>query len=482
MKDMKLLIQELSAYPEETEYLEFKENFVEFEKEGKDICALANSATLHDVRFAYKVWGVTDKLHEVVGTSFYPRKQKHGNQDLEIWLRSMLSSNVHFEFEEGEVFGKHVVVAKIMPAAYQIARFKNEAYIRTGSSTQKLVPGSRRESELWAKVGRAAFETQVALEHLMLDEVVSLLDVPLYYEKLGEPMPAQSESALHALEVDRFVVKDVDGSYAITNLGALTIARDVSAFPSVARKALRVIRYDGSSRILMQKEETLSSGYAQSFEDAFRYLMALLPSEERIEGAVRRTEGEYPQIALRELMGNSLIHQDFQIGGAGPMVEVFDGRIEFTNPGQPLVDVSRIVNDPPCSRNEHLAGIMRRMGICEEAGTGWDKIIYSCELLHLPAPRIELYGDSTRVVLYGRRSFKDLAIEEKRDACYWHVCVRYAARDYASNQSLRERFGLKDSNSAQISRLLKTCVEQGLIKPVDPSTSPRYMRYIPQWA
>lgn len=63
----------------------------------------------------------------------------------------------------------------------------------------------------------------------------------------------------------------------------------MSAFPPVARKALRVIRYDGSSRILMQKEETLSSGYAQSFEDAFRYLMALLPSEERIEGAVRRT-------------------------------------------------------------------------------------------------------------------------------------------------------------------------------------------------
>ena len=142
------------------------------------------------------------------GTSFIRVSKKHGNQDLEIWLRSMLSSNVHFEFEEGEVFGKHVVVAKITPAAYQIARFKNEAYMRTGSSTQKLVPGSRRESELWAKVGRAAFETQVALEHLMLDEVVSLLDVPLYYEKLGEPMPAQSESALHALEVDRFVVKD----------------------------------------------------------------------------------------------------------------------------------------------------------------------------------------------------------------------------------------------------------------------------------
>lgn len=131
-----------------------------------------------------------------------------------------------------------------------------------------------------------------------------------------------------------------------------------------------MIRYDGSSRILMQKEETLSSGYAQSFEDAFRYLMALLPSEERIEGAVRRTEGEYPQIALRELMGNSLIHQDFQIGGAGPMVEVFDGRIEFTNPGQPLVDVSRIVNDPPCSRNEHLAGHYAAYGHMRGGGNG----------------------------------------------------------------------------------------------------------------
>lgn len=51
-----------------------------------------------------------------------------------------------------------------------------------------------------------------------------------------------------------------------------------------------------------------------------------------------------------------------------------------------------------------------------------------------------------------------------------------------TNSSLRARFGLKDSSSGSISRLIKEAVNQGYIKPFDPETAPRYMRYIPIWA
>jgi len=74
-------------------------------------------------------------------------------------------------------------------------------------------------------------------------------------------------------------------------------------------------------------------------------------------------------------IANSLIHQDLYITGAAPVVEIFDNRIEVTNPGIPLVDVLRIIDNPPKSRNEKLASLMRRLKMCEELGRGWDRMV-----------------------------------------------------------------------------------------------------------
>ena len=90
--------------------------------------------------------------------------------------------------------------------------------------------------------------------------------------------------------------------------------------------------------------------------------------------------------AVRELVANALIHQDFSVTGAGPMVEIFDGRIEITNPGEPLVDTRRFLDNPPASRNEALTSLMRRFDICEERGSGIDKVVAEVERHQLPAP------------------------------------------------------------------------------------------------
>ena len=76
-------------------------------------------------------------------------------------------------------------------------------------------------------------------------------------------------------------------------------------------------------------------------KDLIEYLDALLPRNEVIGLALRKEVPMYPIPAVRELAANALIHQDFAITGTGPMIEVFDDRMEITNPGQPLVSTDR---------------------------------------------------------------------------------------------------------------------------------------------
>jgi ATP-dependent DNA helicase RecG len=72
----------------------------------------------------------------------------------------------------------------------------------------------------------------------------------------------------------------------------------------------------------------------------------------------------FPDLAVRELVANAIIHQDFHTTGTAPMIEIFQNRTEITNPGLPLVQIDRFLDSPPKSRNEGIASFMRRIGIC----------------------------------------------------------------------------------------------------------------------
>lgn len=61
----------------------------------------------------------------------------------------------------------------------------------------------------------------------------------------------------------------------------------------------------------------------------------LVPSNDVIGKALRRSVPMYPELAVRELVANALIHQDFTVGGAGPMIEIFADRMESSSPPLP---------------------------------------------------------------------------------------------------------------------------------------------------
>lgn len=210
-----------------------------------------------------------------------------------------------------------------------------------------------------------------------------------------------------------------------------------------------------------------------------RYLFATMCFNNELQGVIPDIYGRGWQ---REAIANSLIHQDLYITGAAPVVEIFDNRIEVTNPGTPLVDVLRIIDNPPKSRNEKLASLMRRLKMCEELGRGWDRMVLACEAQHLPAPRIEVFQENTKVTLFSEISFSNISMEDKLWSCYLHACLMYIQGDALTNKSLRERFNVSETSAGSISRLIKETISQGKIKALDPDTAKRYMRYIPIWA
>lgn len=163
------------------------------------------------------------------------------------------------------------------------------------------------------------------------------------------------------------------------------------------------------------------------------------------------------------------------------MVEIFGSRIEVTNPGAPLVEPERFIDAPPRSRNETLASMMRRIGVCEERGSGWDKIGFEIELHQLPAPLIELPHGNTRVTLFSQKPLGEMDKAERIRAVYLHACLRFVTRSQLTNSSLRERFGISPNSSAQATRLINEAVEAGVIVPVDAAAARKLMRYEPSW-
>ena len=482
MGNLELLVNELRKLPNETQWVEFKHNNYEPRMIGEDISALANSAALYEKSCAYMLWGIDDTTHDIVGTDYNLQTLKKGNQELENWLRSLLSRNADFEFHTVHMNDVKVGVLIINRAANQTVMFEKIDYIRVGSYTKKLNEYPALQAQLWDRIRNSKFEERYAKQELELTEALRLLDYSSYFDITGVPQPTNEEGVSHYMLEEGVITKQDNGLFAVTNLGAILLAKKLSDFPKISRKAIRVVQYQGNNRMEMLKEDVSGKGYVAGFEGVVKYIEALIPTQEIINGALREKRAAYPILAIRESVANALIHQDFSVAGTGPVVEIFEKRIEITNSGTPLVDVKRIVDNPPKSRNEKLAALMRRLRMCEELGTGWDKIVLTCELLQLPAPKIELYEDSTRVTLFAEIPFSSISVEDKLWACYLHACIKHVQGEQLTNSSLRERFGLKESSAGTISRLIKEAVSMELIKPLDPNTAPRYMKYIPFWA
>jgi predicted HTH transcriptional regulator len=348
-------------------------------------------------------------------------------------------------------------------------------------SGEALVPMSEDQLRRIFAEGEPDWLEEHTKTGLDAQQLVELLDTQTFFELLTLPYPTDRAGVIDRLMHERLI--DAQGStYAIRRLGALLLAKRLEDFPDLARKTARVVVYSGTSKLETRLDQTGGKGYAVGFQGLVRFIMGQLPQNEVIEDALRKEVKLVPEVVVRELVANALIHQDFMIGGASVMVEVYSNRVEISNPGEPVVPVERFI-DGYQSRNERLADLMRRMGICEEKSSGIDRVVRAAEGYQLPAPDFRSGFRRTVVIIYGPKPIEEMDREDRIRACYQHCALKWVISERMTNQSLRDRFHLPENKSAIISQIIAATIEAGMIKPDEKvGGSRKYARYLPFWA
>lgn len=475
------LIDELRA--SESTLVEFKQNNFDPKLIAKLCSALSNAARIDNKDFAYVLWGIDDASREVTGTTFNPDAVKaDSNAVMQLWLAQRLKPSVAFEFRRVAHPQGAVVLLEIPAASTAPVAFDDIAYVRIGSATPKLTDYPERQQKLINNLRPYVWEKGFAKQFISADEVLSLLDYPSYFKLTEQNLPDNKVGILERLAAEQLIQKDVGGKWNITNLGAILFAADLQAFDiAISRKAVRFISYKGKNRAATVAHRLDGrKGYATGLEGLINYINGLLPINEHIGAVFREPQRLFPEIAVRELIANALIHQDMTIQGAGPQIELFEDRMEITNPGEPLVNTDRMIDLPPRSRNAMLGALMRRMRLCEEQGSGLDKVIANAELYQLPPPKFQAEAESMQAIIYGPRTFAEMSPEERVRACYQHAVLKWLSGERMKNASLCERLAIDKKNAAQASVVLKSAFQAGLIKAAEAENV--RTGYIPWWA
>jgi len=365
-------ICEWMSLPRETEGLEFKEAKAQFDSDKLySYCVgIANEGG------GKLLLGITDEPpRQIVGTPAFQNLAKTQRQILDVVkFRVTIEEVIH---PNGRILVVHIP-ARPSGTAYSL---RGTYLMRTGEQLVSMTEDRLRAIFAESKEAWLEEQTKTGLD---AQEVVALLDTQAVFDLLHIPYPSNRAAVIERLEQLEFI-DSVGATYSIRRLGAIIAAKELRQFPELARKAARVIIYKGQSKLETELDKPGNKGYAVGFKALVRYVCDHLPQNEVIQDALRTTAKLVPEDVIRELLANALIHQDFEISGTSMVVEIYQDRILVSNPGCPLVPVDRFI-DGCRSRNERFAMIMRRLGVCEEKGSGIDRVIETVEVHQLPAP------------------------------------------------------------------------------------------------
>lgn len=450
------------------EFKEAKDNF-----EMNDLCkycvAIANEGG------GFLVLGISDSTpRKVVGSNAFKDKE-----DIEKRLLDALKFRVDTQsiiFQE-----KRILVFVIPPRPSGTAyNYKGSFWMRHNSILTAMTEDYLRKifsENLDSKLN------EIIYKNMNIDKFLDLIDVENYFKLISLPRPVNKFNVIDRLIIEKLIEIKND-EYCMKYICALLLAKNLENFEGMARKSPRLIIYEGKNKIKTKEEINFNKGLAVGFENLIETILNKLPRYEFIEKGIRKTNKICPDDVIRELVANAIIHQDLTIIGISPTIEIYQNRVEITNPGIPLININRFI-DTNRSRNERMAELMRKMGICEERGSGIDKVVNQIEELRLPAPnfKINTENNSMSAIIFGFIDFNKMDYDDRIRACYHHCCLRYIQNEYMTNESLRSRFNLEKSKIQTVSQIISQTVEKKLIKP-DPSmgNSKKYARYIPEWS
>lgn len=402
---LKRLIDTLRAEPHESEWLEFKCNNKDSERIGKYLSALSNSACIENKKYGYLLWGIDDKTHDVVGTSFKPHATKgKGNEDLEPWLARLLSSHVHFKFSEYDYEGKPVVILRVDATNNRPVSFNGHEYVRVGSALKSLADNPERARLIWNRT-QEDWSAQT-VDGATLDD----LDPAAVIQARGAFKEKHKSDTFYD-EID-----DWDDWIFLRKAGLASDER-------LNRAAILLLGKPESASLLSPHVAQMSwilkdsDGIEQDYQ---HFAPPFLANVDRLFARIRNLTirelpggtlfpveiSQYDEWVIREALHNCIAHQDYTLCNRIIVVEQPDGLL-FVNAGRFIPGSVETVlqQDAPQKNypNRQLAESMVHLNMIDTIGSGIKRMFSFQKKRYMPMPDFDLSETGEiRVSIAGR--------------------------------------------------------------------------------
>ena len=336
----------------------------------QEVCSFANAAG------GYVLIGIDDD-GSIKGVSLDNAKRSSIQNSI-----GEISPALHCELYPVDVDGKEVWVIDVPAGRLVPYFFGGSVFLREGPNSQKIT-NAEEIRELFQRAEKIYYDSIPQKKYDIFDHL--------------------DNNVIKIFRREAHISNNVDDKQLLVNLQAFTENEEVrrgailffDRHPEELffHAVVRCTQFKGTDKLHIIDDKTFVGPLYAQYEQALSWIMDKMRLEYVIKGTGSRIEKwELPLEVFREALVNALAHRDYYEQGAFTTVDLFDDRIEISNPGGLLPLVAKHFGRRSLSRNPYIFSLFMRMNLVEHVGSGIGRMKELMLNAGLPEPEYETEG------------------------------------------------------------------------------------------
>ena len=317
----------------------------------EEICAFANAAggTL--------LLGVDDN-NIVQGVVFNNAKRSALQNSI-----NEISPALHCEIYTETVDSKDVVVIEVPSGDNKPYVLSGAIYVRQGPNSQKLTTVEEMR-DFFQQADKIYFD-EAPCKAIDINQDVPDNNINQFRALAGLGTTVSNEQVFNNLKL-------ITKEGFLKNGATLFFAESPEQF--FEKAVIRCIAFDGIDKRFIEDDKVMTGSLYNQYLQAMSWLKKKLDVRYDIEGAgsqPRKEIWEIPETVFKEAIINALAHRDYYDKGARITIEVFNDRVEISNPGGLISGIPKNeFGKRSLSRNPLIFGLFERIRMVEQVGSG----------------------------------------------------------------------------------------------------------------
>lgn len=339
----------------------------------EEVCAFANAAG------GTVLIGVDDK-NIIKGVTIDNSKRSALQNSI-----NEITPKLHCQFYMVDVDGKEVWVIDVPSGPTKPYVLSGAMYVRQGPNSQKLTTVEEMR-DFFQQAGKIYFDEAPCIE-ADIDKDISESSIDDFKGRAGLSSSVSKEQVLQNLKL-------ITDKGNLKNGSALFLAENPQRFFDKA--VIHCVKFDGIDKRYIADNKIMDGTLLQQYYKSMDWVKSKLNVRYDIEaagGGPRIELWEIPETVFKEAIINSLAHRDYYENGGRITIEIFDDRIEITNPGGLVSAIPRSeFGKRSLTRNPLIFGLFEKVRMVEHIGSGVTRMR---ELMHgkgLTPPEFNMDG------------------------------------------------------------------------------------------